>query len=196
MLESQLKTFLKLCNYMNETKTWWCIRVHHWARTGTSGSRVCCSSFCFRDVQGLNGFNSRVCMSLTISSINCLLPPPNEGNVNSEFAVMLWTLSQGCPGLNLIVKSAYISTNSVSPAVSLAEPRTACALQPLAKQIQRRALSSLGVYPIHPLFPRYFSNFCCLFRGKMCNQKTCLPRCLAWQLVSGGPNFSWTGPSM
>ncbi|KAF3851456.1 hypothetical protein F7725_013228 [Dissostichus mawsoni] len=30
--------------------------------TSTSGSSVCCSSFCFRDVQGLIGFNSRVCI--------------------------------------------------------------------------------------------------------------------------------------
>lgn len=51
----------------------------------TSGSRVCCSSFCFRDVQGLNGFTSRVCMSRPIPPISRHLLLPNEGNVISNF---------------------------------------------------------------------------------------------------------------
>lgn len=83
--------------------------------TGTSGSCVCCSSFCFRDVQGLNGSISRVCMSLPIPSINRLLLLPNEGNVNSYFVLMRQAFYPGCLELNFTVKSAFICTNSVSP---------------------------------------------------------------------------------
>lgn len=86
-------------NFVGNLKTWFRDTFHEihvstgeaggWVHatrgrcTCTSGSRVCCSSFCFRDVQGLNGFNSLVCMSLPIPSINRLLLPPNEGNAQS-----------------------------------------------------------------------------------------------------------------
>lgn len=53
-------------------------------RSGTSGSVICCSSFYFRDVQVLNGFNSRFCMSFQFSRLSRLLLPTNEGNSNSH----------------------------------------------------------------------------------------------------------------
>lgn len=59
--------------------------------SGTSGSLICCSSFCFRDVQGLNGFFSLACMSLKISRLSRLLLPMNEGNAIPHFFVMWQT---------------------------------------------------------------------------------------------------------
>lgn len=95
---------------------WWKVGGACWVRTGTSGSRVCCSSFCFRDVQGLNGFNSRVCMSLPIPSINRHLPSPNEGNVNSDSVLNIAAaLPRAVPGLNLTLKSASVCSDSSLP---------------------------------------------------------------------------------
>lgn len=60
-------------------------------RSGTSGSPICCSSFCSRDVQGLNGIISRVCMSLQFSRLSRLLLPTNEGIVNPHFFLLQQT---------------------------------------------------------------------------------------------------------
>lgn len=110
-------------------------------RSVTSGSRVCCSSFCFRDVQGLNGFTSRVCMSPTIPSKNRLLPPTNEGNVHSR----------ACPSAaDTLSKLSCVKFQRLKPAFRLQQPllppavRAACVLQPLHKQIQRRASCATG----------------------------------------------------
>lgn len=111
----------------------------------TSGNGVCCSSLCFRDVQGLNGFNSRVCMSLPIPAITRLLPPPNEGNVRSHFVSVLLPPSPCSPGFNLALKSARIRAKCSPPQSASVAARGARASQPLAKQIQRRARRALQV---------------------------------------------------
>lgn len=111
----------------------------------TSGNGVCCSSLCFRDVQGLNGFNSRVCMSLPIPAITRLVPPPNEGNVRSHFVSVLLPPSPCSPGFNLALKSARIRAKCSPPQSASVAARAARASQPLAKQIQRRARRALQV---------------------------------------------------
>lgn len=54
-------------------------------RSGTSGSLIYCSSFYFRDVQGLSGISRRVWMSLQFSRLSRLLLPTNEGNSDPHF---------------------------------------------------------------------------------------------------------------
>lgn len=98
-------------------------------RSGTSGSLICCSSFYFRDVQGLNGFNCRVCMSLQFSRLSRLLLPTNEGNSNPHFFLTQQTL---CPcGLEFtfVLKCA---TSCCTPSVRLGETgrRAPCSRQP------------------------------------------------------------------
>lgn len=52
-------------------------------------------------------------MSPPIPSINLLLPPPNEGNVNSDFVLKLQTpFKPSCPRLNRTSGSSSTSTNS------------------------------------------------------------------------------------
>lgn len=149
-------------------------------RTGTSGSRVCCSSFCFRDVQGLNGFDSRVCMFLPIPSINLLLPPPNEGNVNSDFVLKLQTpFKPSCPWLNRTLKSASMSTNSSPPQSASVRPsgvsRAAAAQTNPAPcfELAVRVTCSYSVSMLFFFLPHLTSDY---LLTDVC-RGACLPRC-------------------
>lgn len=87
-------------------------------RSGTSGSHICCSSFCFRDVRGLNGFISRVCMSLQFSRLSRLLLPTDEGNVIHRFFLMWQTFCLRHLEFESVLKCASICC---TPAFRLGE---------------------------------------------------------------------------
>lgn len=160
-------------------------------RSGTSGSRICCSSFCFRDVQGLNGFISRVCMSLQFSRLSRLLLPTDEGN--SSVLPHVADILSTSPRVWICTK---VRSDLLHPRIPSRWDRAACAVQPLAKQIQPPALGLVVGCPIDTLLRVSYNSFCPPKWACVHTYWACLPGCQARQLVSGGPNFFRTGPSL
>lgn len=116
--------------------------------SGTSGSLICCSSFCFRDVQGLNGFLSRACMSLQISRLSRLLLLMNEGNAIPQSFVMWQTFYPCHFEFEIVLECASICC---TPVFCLGETGQHAPLQPLAEQIQPPALGLFVGCPIYNL---------------------------------------------
>lgn len=87
------------------------------SRSGTSGSVICCSSFYFRDVQGLNG-STTASVCLHFSRLSRLLLPTNEGNRNPHYSLTSQTWCACDLEFEFVQKYA---TSCCSPAVRLGE---------------------------------------------------------------------------
>lgn len=74
--------------------------------------------------------------------------------------------------------------------------RAAWAVQPQPNKssavLRARCAVRLFVLSVGAVSPRLTSDY--LLIGA--SGGACLPRCQVWQLVSGGANFSWTGPGL